>query len=56
MKATKRDREYARLRDAGYEMAEHYPAAGRTIMVKAGRVVTITKSGAIKAGSHPPES
>lgn len=52
----KREKEYQRLRAAGWVMTEDYPAAGKTIMVRDGRIVTVMKNGKIKPGAHPPKN
>ena len=51
-----REKEYQRLREAGWAMAEDYPAAGKTIMVRDGRIVTVMKNGKIKIGAHRPKN
>ena len=52
----KREEVYQRLRAAGWVLAEDYPYAGKTIMVRDGRTVTVMKNGKIKTGAHPPKN
>ena len=44
-----------RLKFDGWQIADDYPAAGITIMVRGQQVLTVLKNGRIKAGVHPPK-
>ena len=40
------------MQDAGWQWADHYPAAGITILVRGEQVVTVMKNGKLKTGAQ----